>query len=439
MGPEGIGTLVRRFRCQARLTQYELSEISTVSVRAIRDLENGRVERPRQETVRLIANGLHLGESQRLVLHAACGGSAKEAAAKLISDAAPIEPPARINGLSGREAEVQTVVEAMTRDHNRWMTITGLNGVGKTSVALDVAHTLHKLHSYSTLWVSLGAPGPHTDGSDRFRVDSAVVAEVSRIGEHLMGDEFDARQLVQMIGQRRTLLVLDGCDLKQIGADRVLALLAGCHGLRVLVTTRDSGATPGEHLLPLEPLDVPACETNPPARAEHHPAVQLMLSHIRRLQPRAADTSAATVGHLVGVCRALDCIPAALKLGAEWGLVLSPVQLLERARRDPLSLLISPTVGGAGPALRQTLEQSVRTVTATDRQLLGLLAPLRTGWTVQDVARLAGIDEPDSARRVWGLLVRGLIRRVDGSAGSHFRVLNLVARLFEMQEPETVH
>src|SRR4051794_39897236 len=112
MGPDGVGALVRRFRCQARLTQYELSEISTVSVRAIRDLENGRVERPRQETVRLIANGLRLGESQRLVLHTACGGNAKEAAVKLIADAAPIAPPARISGLSGREPEVRAAVDA---------------------------------------------------------------------------------------------------------------------------------------------------------------------------------------------------------------------------------------------------------------------------------------------------------------------------------------
>lgn len=422
---DGLGTLVRQFRRQARLTQYELAEISTVSVRAIRDLENGRVERPRQETVRLIANGLHLGESQRLVLHAACGGNPEDAVARLIGDAAPIAPPARAIRLSGREVETQAVVRSMTHDLNRWITVTGLHGVGKTELALDVAHTLYQLHACSVLWVACDDSLPPTDAPSRFGVDSAVVAKVSRIGEQLLGNDFDAHQLCQMIGQRRTLLVLDGCDLRLIRSERMMALLSECRGLRLLLTTRDSAAMPAKHLLPLEPLALPERNGDDgKGREEHFAAVQLMLSYIRRLRPGTVQQSA--VKELADVCRALDCIPGALKLAAEWALLLSPAQLLERATRDPLSLLVSPTEGPSERDFRPVLAHAVRELSAADRRVLRDLCLSRTSWTVQDVSMIIGGTEGDSARAVYGLYLRGLVRRTHASVGSRFRVLNLV-------------
>ncbi|MEV6118860.1 helix-turn-helix transcriptional regulator [Streptomyces sp. NPDC052109] len=59
-----FGALLRARRSEAGLTQEELAERSGLSVRAIRDLERGRVARPRRETLRLLATALGLSEDE---------------------------------------------------------------------------------------------------------------------------------------------------------------------------------------------------------------------------------------------------------------------------------------------------------------------------------------------------------------------------------------
>jgi transcriptional regulator with XRE-family HTH domain len=60
-----FGEMLRHFRTRLGMTQQELADFSTVSVRAIRDLESGRVSRPRKETVRLLAEALRLDGDSR--------------------------------------------------------------------------------------------------------------------------------------------------------------------------------------------------------------------------------------------------------------------------------------------------------------------------------------------------------------------------------------
>lgn len=440
MASQDAGYIIRKFRNQARLTQTALAQISTVSVRTIRDLENGRVDSPRQETVRLIANSLHLAESQRLVLHAACGATAEDAAVRLICDAAPIAPPARVIGLSGRDHETHAVVEALTYDRNRWITVTGLHGVGKSELALDVAHTLYQLHGFSVLWVPCDDSREQMEAPSRLGVDSAIVARVSRINEQILDDTFDIHQLCHTIGQRRTLLVLDGCDLSQVRSERVLALLSGCRELRLLITTRNSGSTPGEHLVPLEPLALPRAEECLQASEEENaPALRLLLSYIRRLRPEFAHPPVSVIQDLTRVCRALDCLPGALKQGAQWALVLSPEELLDRATHDPLSLVAPATGGTPEKDFRSSLEETLSSLSRHERQVVRQFARRRAVWHVHDVAMATGLSELDSAHTLGTLVLKGLVRRLPSSSSSSFRVLNLVSHLVMDPIPTNHH
>jgi transcriptional regulator with XRE-family HTH domain len=70
-----VGELLRRYRLQARLTQEELGERAELSVRAVRNLEQGRVGRPRPDTVRRLASALVLDPEQEARLVAATRGA----------------------------------------------------------------------------------------------------------------------------------------------------------------------------------------------------------------------------------------------------------------------------------------------------------------------------------------------------------------------------
>jgi LuxR family transcriptional regulator, maltose regulon positive regulatory protein len=71
----GFGGLLRAYRERRLLSQEQLAERSGLSVRAVRDVELGRVRRPRGESVRLLADALRLAGWEREQFEAAASGS----------------------------------------------------------------------------------------------------------------------------------------------------------------------------------------------------------------------------------------------------------------------------------------------------------------------------------------------------------------------------
>jgi transcriptional regulator with XRE-family HTH domain len=60
-----FGETLRQLRLRARLTQESLAERAGLSVRTISGLENGRIDQPRDSSVRCLAEALQLDEGER--------------------------------------------------------------------------------------------------------------------------------------------------------------------------------------------------------------------------------------------------------------------------------------------------------------------------------------------------------------------------------------
>src|SRR5215211_1942641 len=128
-----FGALLRRHRMRVRMTQQQLADFSTLSVRAIRDLERGHAQRPRQDTVRLLAEVLRLGGHDREEFDLASRGVAEDLVAGRFT---PPVPPATI---VGREEELRVLTDLLTVEGQRLVAVVGVAGVGKTRLMLDVA------------------------------------------------------------------------------------------------------------------------------------------------------------------------------------------------------------------------------------------------------------------------------------------------------------
>ncbi|WP_329560723.1 helix-turn-helix domain-containing protein [Kitasatospora sp. NBC_01266] len=434
----GLGVLLRSARRRAGLTQQQLAGLSTVSVRAIRDLEQGRVQHPRKDTIRLLADTMRLSDTRRATLQLAVGNAS---VGSTLGDLYGVElapPPAPLRPLTGRGAELRALTSLLGAEHERLLTVVGLPGVGKSRLAQEAALCCHAQARTPVLWVPMDRTAEQPSGAPQ-RPQSALVGWVrSLLAQGGNGGTMD--ELAALVRDRPTLLVLDGYDAAQGGlGPGLLGLLHSCERLKVLITSRRPERTLDGRVLPLTPLPLPGPGPGGPGRAgatataeQAGPAVELMLSYVSHLRPDLLPTES-VVATLARICQALDGLPQALEAAGSWLLLYSPEQLLEIVRSTPLALIdgAAPPLPGDGPRLSGLLADTVRELSPRLAALLRAVAPLTRSWTVETAARVLGIPPAAAAREVHALVLHGLLRQLPATAGgpARFSVLNLVRPL----------
>ncbi len=233
--------------------------------------------------------------------------------------------PSALSSFVGRAQEIEAVVQLLGR--HRLVTITGAGGVGKTRLALEVAHRHVGLMPDGVWFVSLAGVE-----------DGALVAPkvVEELRLSAPSDRSTSRAVADQVGTRRLLLVLDDCE-RVVDTVALLAheLLAMAPGLRVLATSRESLQAEGEMAWALPPLAADARSTMPDA-------VQLFVERV----PGSLDPDSLDLEMVARICRRLDGLPLAIELAAARLRSMSLTDIESRLH-DHLGLL----TGGSRTAL----------------------------------------------------------------------------------------
>jgi predicted ATPase/DNA-binding SARP family transcriptional activator len=327
--------------------------------------------------------------------------------------------PEPLTSFVGREADVDEVVRSVRR--SRLTSLVGTGGAGKTRLALAAARATGAVY-----WVDVAV-----------LEDPAVVPHV--VGLALAGHEAtDGSPLdaaIDHLGDRDALLVLDNCEhLVAACADVVQRLLAGCPGLRALVTSREPLGVPGEVIWPVHPL------TLPPAGLPLAPADAVRSAAVRLWCDRAAAAlrgftlDDGTVATVVRICRRLDGLPLAIELAAARLRVLSLEEIADALDRR-LAVLVAQDRGQPARhrTLYATLDWSFRLLTAEERRLLAELSVFHGGFTLDAVSAVRA-PAADGERRssldlVSALIDRSLVMVADRGRPTRYRLLETV-RLF---------
>jgi len=148
--------------------------------------------------------------------------------------------------------------------------------------------------------------------------------------------------------------VVDNCEYL-LGAAAVLVteVLKAAPGVRVIATSREPLSVPGEHVLPIPPLELPRAQADESLdQLRQNESVELFTERASAASGRFEPT-ASNQGAVVDRCRRLDGLPVAIELAAVRTRVLSPEQILDRLG-DRFALL----TGGSRAALprHQTLQ-----------------------------------------------------------------------------------
>jgi predicted ATPase/DNA-binding CsgD family transcriptional regulator len=254
--------------------------------------------------------------------------------------------PSQLSSFIGREAELGETQLRMTS--TRLLTLSGVAGVGKTRLALEMAARLFSSYPDGIWFVDLAAI------HDTALVSRAVASVLRVRDQHQIPLE---QSLVRHLENRRLLLLLDNCEhVIDSVASLAELILRSCPAPSLLATSREPLRVPGETNWRVPPLIVPDARASlGPSELAGYEAVDLFLDRAKRVAPdfRVTIDNAPALALL---CLHLDGIPLAIELAAARAGMMAPNEMVERLR-DRFQLL---DVGSrTAPARQRTMQAAI--------------------------------------------------------------------------------
>jgi predicted ATPase/DNA-binding CsgD family transcriptional regulator len=311
--------------------------------------------------------------------------------------------PAQITSFVGRDRELRTLLDLVTA--NRLVTVVGAGGTGKTRLALRLAEELQS---------------DFPDGV--WLCDLAPVAEASLVGD-AVAQALELRRAArnrlmavrEYLKDRSVLLVLDNCEhLLSSAADTSQELLAACHGVRILATSRSPLGLIGEAICRLDPMP-------------DDDAMQLFMDRAGV----AAPNFRVGAGHgeiIAEICRRLDGVPLAIELVVPRLRVQSPAELAA----DLLDPAWQTRSGDRHSSLHAVANWSYRLMTPEEQSLFRRIGVFAGWFELEDAAALA----PKTATKITVLLgslaERSMVIREPAQEAGRYRLLDTL-RAFAIQ------
>jgi predicted ATPase/class 3 adenylate cyclase len=363
-----------------------------------------------------------LGRPERLfqVVHPDLG---REFGALRTLDAFPGNLPLQVSTFVGREDDLERIAAALLA--SPVVTLTGVGGVGKTRLALQVAaEVLPRFRDGAWLCelASVRDPSGVVD----------AVAGVFRVSAR-PGSTLE-ESLVAYLGDQELLLVVDNCEhLLRPVAGLVAKIEAACPGVRVLATSREGLNVRGEQILVVPSLGVPEAGMDVAALGECE-AVRLFVDRAQAVKADFA-VDAANADAVAQVCERLDGVPLAIELAAARIPAMNPAELARRLDRRFRLLTGGDRVAiERHQTLRATIDWSYDLLDADQQRLLARLAVFSGGCTLEATEAVCGgdpIDTDDVFDLLAGLVSRSLVVADDTGPDTRYRLLETIRQYGE--------
>ena len=292
------------------------------------------------------------------------GGLITQATASDAPDTRIGNLPVQTTSLFGRDEAVAEVSKLL--ESNRLVTLLGTGGLGKTRLSIEVATQVSASFPDGTWFVDLAAV---TDAGAVGLAAAGVFGVTQQSGKTIV------QSLVEALGARRLLLILDNCEhVTKAAAALAHAVLGACPQVRIIATSREALSISGERIWHIPALGV---------EGRTAPAVELFIDRARAGVPSFDPGPHSAV--ISRICRELDGIPLAIELAAARVRALSPSQILARLS-ERFRLL---TGGSRAPdrerhqTLRNAVQWSYDLLSESERALIARTSVFAGGFTLE--------------------------------------------------------
>jgi len=357
-----FAALLRQHRLECGLSQEELAEAAAISRSAVGAYERGIHSAPHRETIKLLAEALHLTGTVRAEFESAARRKPHSPSGN--DDRSPGNLPFPSTSFVGRERELAQLRNLLGQ--HRIVTLTGSGGVGKTRLAIRAAAEGTSSYENGAWFVDLG----------RIRDETLVVSQVaSTLGIQAQGAGATTEALAGRLQRQTLLLVLDNCEhiLPAVGA-LAATIVRICPRITILATSRERLRITGEAVIRVPTLTLPERTIVGLTDAQAQPAIVLFADRAEAVNIDFALT-AANLGVVVEICRRLDGIPLAIELAAARLAAFSLGELLEKLAERFELLSVGPRdLAPRQQTLMATIDWSYDLLDENERALLRALS-----------------------------------------------------------------
>ena len=281
--------------------------------------------------------------------------------------------PFSLTSFIGREKEQADAISLITK--YRLVTLLGMGGIGKTSLALQVGQKLLKDYPYGVWFIALDA-----------LTDPVLVPQTAAAAFELreLGDRSSTEMLTNKLRDKAALLILDNCEhVLTACAQLSTILLANCPNLKILATSREMMNVVGEATYQIPSLPMPDPEELSLEKLTDNESMRLFIERASLALPSFTLTqeNARTV---VDICRRVDGIPLAIELAAACVNFLQPTEILDQLGKS-FALLSSDhhVTMSHHQTLEASLDWSWSLLQEAEQRFLRQLSVFAGGWTLE--------------------------------------------------------
>jgi serine/threonine protein kinase/tetratricopeptide (TPR) repeat protein len=293
----------------------------------------------------------------------------------------------------GREADLSELSTLIDDESIHLITMIGPGGIGKTRIALEVAHRHLKTFSDGVYYVPL-AP---------LKSDEHIVATIAdNINFTFGGADDPTKELLNYLAEKHMLLVMDNFEHLIQGANLLSDILKSAPNVTIIATSRERLRLRGEHIFEVEGMILPRSNST----ADHlqtYPAAELFLQSAHRVMPNF-EIDDDNVEDVTRVIRLVQGFPLGIELAAAW-LEMLPIEEIVQEIENSFDFLETDLrdVPERHRSIRAVFEYSWNLMTPDEQAIFLELSVFQGGF------------EREAAQQVTGASLRNLTALVNKS------------------------
>lgn len=294
----------------------------------------------------------------------------------------PTNLPSQLSTFIGREKEQADVVDLVAK--NRFVTLLGVGGIGKTSLSLQVGRKFLKDYPQGVWFIPL-------DTLNDPSLVPQTVAAVFEIRE--ANDRSSVEILTNKLREKTALLILDNCEhVVNACAQLVTTLLTNCPNLKFLATSREMMNVAGEATYQMPSLSMPGQEEASFEKLTEYESIQLFTERAS-LALSSFTLTKENAQPVIDICRKVEGIPLAIELAAACVNILQVTEILNQLQSS-FALLSTDnrTTVSHHQTMQASLDWSWGLLNEAEQRFMQQLAVFAGGWTLESAQAVCDGD-----------------------------------------------